>query len=655
MDAASIEQMNKVRVSLGMAPLPVPGATGPQFKQSGRDDSDSDESDDLSTIDKRQAAAGGNWQKLEDERLAQLERQKRKDAAKKARDIAQKYSKLEGKGLGDADEKEVDTKTWLREQKKRQAKIEKARKLAEELAAREQQAEYTAKDLAGVKVGHEVDEFEEGGEQILTLKDAAIGEESEDDELENQDMRAREKLQEKLELQKKKPVYNPNDADEKKGILAQYDEEIDGKQHKRFTLDGQGNTVEAKRIVSDDGEVGKKRVKINLDMLKDDTPANDYMDLSMVKVKKPKKKKSKTTRQKAADEDDIFPITEPPPALKASVDSMEFDGAQPAVASKKRALEFDDEDLQAGLAQQRRQALKKRKKTDAAEVARQMREEASVTPMETNEDEDEDGPGMIIDETSEFVANLQRPSAPEIRESKTIRADSPDEDGDTAMAQESYAGIEDEEERAARAAREASTPAANIGATGLEEEDSMSGGMANTLKLLRGRGLVDKLGNDQNEIDRKRAKFLYDKKDLIEQYDANARADRERDRRNGRMDNMSARDRDAYARSQNEAREKYLAQLQAEMFNRDYRPNVNLKYTDEHGRNLSAKEAFKELSHQFHGKGSGKQKTDKHLKKIYDEKRREAKGVLDASNEGGMSGALASTGRKQKQAGVRLQ
>ena len=186
MDAASIEQMNKVRVSLGMAPLPVPG-DGPQFKQKDESDSGS-ESDHLSTLDKREAAAGSNWQKLEAERQDKIDRQKRKDAAKKARDAEQRFKKLEGKGLGDAEdgEGELDARSWLLQQKKRQKKIEKARKMAEELAARELQAEYTSQDLAGVKVGHEADEFDETtGEQVLTLKDAEIGDDSEEDELEN--------------------------------------------------------------------------------------------------------------------------------------------------------------------------------------------------------------------------------------------------------------------------------------------------------------------------------------------------------------------------------------------------------------------------------------------------------------------------------------
>ncbi|KAJ3046451.1 hypothetical protein HDU99_009778, partial [Rhizoclosmatium hyalinum] len=44
-----------------------------------------------------------------------------------------------------------------------------------------------------------------------------------------------------------------------------------------------------------------------------------------------------------------------------------------------------------------------------------------------------------------------------------------------------------------------------------------------------------------------------------------------------------------------------------------------LKYNDKYGRNLNAKEAFRELSHKFHGHGSGKMKTEKLLRKIDDE------------------------------------
>lgn len=659
MDAASIEQMNKVRVSLGMAPLPVPGKdSGPQFKE---DNDSGSESDELSTLDKRQAAAGSNWQKLEDERQAKQEREKRKAAAKKARDAAQRYAKLEGKGLGEEDEEEaMDTRSWLLQQKKRQKKIEKARKLEEELAAREEQAEYTSKDLAGVKVGHEAGQFDETtGEQVLTLKDAAIGDESDDDELENADLKAKEQLEERLRLKKKKPDYDPTEQGEAKNVLSKYDEEIDGKTQKRFTLDGRGSTIKEK-MLDVDGEVRSKGVKISLDMLKDDAPVSDYIDPATIKVKKPKKKKEKKTRQKAADDDDIFAPIEPPPAAKPDADAMDVDivqtnGTDGVASSKKRTFEFDDDDLQAKLAEQRRSALKKRKKMDGAELARQMREE-----MPVDEDEPEDG-GMTLDETSEFVANLKKP---EIRDtsSRTPHVkdeDDEDEDSDTAMDnQTSYADIEDAVDRKQSIKRETSTPGvADMTATGLEDEDSMSGqGLGASLAMLRKRGLIhDPAATDLSEKEHARTKFLADKKHLIDEYDVKAREQRDLDRKSGRWDRMSNRERDTYARQQNEAREAYLARLQADMFNRQYRPDVKLQYHDEFGRSMGQKEAFKHLSHMFHGKGSGKQKTEKRLKKIEDEKRDSAKGVLHAGEEGGFANVQGREGRRQRQAGVRLQ
>lgn len=51
-----------------------------------------------------------------------------------------------------------------------------------------------------------------------------------------------------------------------------------------------------------------------------------------------------------------------------------------------------------------------------------------------------------------------------------------------------------------------------------------------------------------------------------------------------------------------------------------YKPEVKLEYNDEGGKPISAKEAFRLLSHKFHGKGSGKNKIDKRRKKSEQEK-----------------------------------
>jgi U4/U6.U5 tri-snRNP-associated protein 1 len=48
----------------------------------------------------------------------------------------------------------------------------------------------------------------------------------------------------------------------------------------------------------------------------------------------------------------------------------------------------------------------------------------------------------------------------------------------------------------------------------------------------------------------------------------------------------------------------------------NYKPEVKIDYIDEKGHNMNEKEAFRYLSHRFHGKGSGKKKTEKRYKKL---------------------------------------
>lgn len=89
------------------------------------------------------------------------------------------------------------------------------------------------------------------------------------DELISTDLAERDRLHERLELKKKKPVYNAYDEDVpgEKGILAQYDEEIDGKKKRRFVLDGSGNSADINAHREDVVEKLKaKSIIINLDM-----------------------------------------------------------------------------------------------------------------------------------------------------------------------------------------------------------------------------------------------------------------------------------------------------------------------------------------------------------------------------------------------------
>ncbi|KAM0258268.1 hypothetical protein ACHAQJ_003910 [Trichoderma viride] len=662
MDAATIEETNRIRISLGMKPLPVPGAD--VSHQAAASD---DEEEPGSTVESRQAQAYDNYKKVQDEEAAKKRREEKATAVRKAREKAQRFALLEGKGLGEEEQSnDLDAKAWLTGQKKRQKKIDKARKLEEELVAAEAAAaaaiQYTSKDLAGIKVAHDSTSFLDGDEQVLTLKDTTIDEnEEEGDELENLNIKEQEKLTERLDLKKKLKGYNPNDYDDGEGsILAQYDEEINGKTAKKFTLDDDGAIAELSDILNQPERKGKKIQSISLDDIVDDAvPSSDYLAPSEIKVKKPKKKKgSKGTRQKQHDEDDIFPL-EP-----ATVDTgaMDVDSKDVSTAKKRKVVSADafadDEDLQASLAIQRKTALKKRKRTRPEDIARQLKEDDEAP-------EEVQSGGLVIGEISEFVAGLSKPEeedrqsrkqkqitkSPEADEDRDMGDGDEDHDMDdyTAEHQEALLAAQREEEERNNNGEDGEDDA------GIEDEKMVGTGMGAALSLLRERGLLQsavKGGNYEDFIVRE--EFLSKKRVLEGELDEQTRQQRERDRTSGRLDRMSVREREEWARQQNTHRDHLQSKRMAELFNAGYKPNVELKYVDDHGRMLDRKEAFKHLSHQFHGKGSGKGKTEKRLKKIDDEKRREAQSMFDASQNAGMNLATAQQLKKRREAGVRL-
>lgn len=671
MDAFSIEETNKIRIAIGLKPLSVPGS-GPTFKAAKTEGNQSEEESLGSTLESRQAQGYDNWQKLQNDANAKAQREAKNEAIRKARDAARKYSKLEGKGLGEADKTtELDTKTWLLQQKKRQKKIErdKLQRLEKELAEREQLPEHTAEDLAGVKVGHELESFVVGGDQILTLKDSTIDQnEEEGDELENFELKEQEALNERLEIKKKKPVYNPNDVEEDgtKSLLKHYDETIDGKKRKLFTLDGQGTAAEQPESNGQSTEWKSKRLLISLDILKE-VPVSDYV-VPSTKIRKPKKLKSESRRRKPVDDDDVFPLNSTPDLL-VDDNNMEVESDRQA-PNTVQTTKFDnislvdDDDLQASLAVQRRAALKKGRRTKPEDIARRLREEASTPGLgDLNIDEPEEG-GLVIDETSEFVANLQRsaeedkprPGYSKPTDQTLTELSNPDIENRDVDMEDPRSDMDEVEGSEARLERENSTPAApGLSGTGLEDEHTLNKGIGATLSMLAQRGLIQKSNEgDLNALHRERQKFLAEKQRREAEAERKARLQRERDRASGKLDRMSARDREEYARWENKQRDQQESRQMLDIFNREYKPDVQLKYIDEFGRSMNQKEAFKELSHQFHGKGSGKQKLEKHLKKIDDDKRREAMSSLDSSQATGMNNAMGATARKNRQAGVRL-
>lgn len=652
MDANTIQELNEVRKTMGLKPLPVPNAAPAQPKQSSTDDTE----EAASTIETREAAAGENYRKVLEAEKAKRDREAKIAAIKKERDRAQRLATLKGQGLGDLDdEDDGDAKSWLKSMKKKQKKISESRKQQEEAdaaaEAARKAADYSSKDLAGVKVGHDMSALLDGDDQILTLKDSAVlGDDDEGDELENLSLREQEKLNERLNLKKKRPVYDPNDIDDTgdHSILAQYDEEINGKKKKAFNLDGKGTISDLADIL--EAPAQRKRMLQNLDVdIMQDAPVSDYLDPSEIKVKKPKKKKkAKSTRQRD-DEDALFPGDQVP----ANDEAMDIDSAP--ITKKRKIIDdtfVDDEDLQASLSIQRRQALKKQKRVRPEDLAKQLRAEAAQDDQ--NDDQGAENGGLVLDETSEFLSAINKPEADEdLRPRKKSKSREPvtamdDEASDEEM--ENAPQIKNESDE-----RDVSAAPEELATTGVDEEKYVAQGLGATLSLLKERKIIDEdnTGAEKNEHFRRRELFLAEQARLVAQIDEDAKRQRERDRASGHLDRMNARDREEYARRQNAEREFKLSNIRANLLKK-HKFNVELKYVDEQGRHLNQKEAFKELSHQFHGKTSGKGKTDKKLSKIEQEKSRIAKSIFDASGEAGISSATAQQTKKRKEAGVRL-
>jgi len=681
-EVVSIEETNRIRKSIGLPLLAVPGGA-PASKISPASDSesgsDSDVSEKASTIETRTAAGFDNYKRHQEEVKQRKSRQARKEEIKKARDAQQRVQKLEGKGLGDNDQEEQDTMSWLRQQNKRQKKIDRkraaAQKMESELRAREEALQYTSKDLAGVKVAHEFGDLAQGQEEIMVLKDATIDQnEEEGDELENTDIAERERLEERLGAKKRKPVYNPmDDLDEdgeKKAILANYDETIDGKKRKRFTLDVDGSSVEQKEAAARTIGERLKAQPISLDILKE-LSAGDYAEARDVKIRKPKKQK-KSTRTKAAEEDEIFPTADLAENLngtsgtKDDTNAMEVDGAAQLLTKKAGNFSFvDDEDLQASLAKQRRDALKKRKRARPEDLARQLRDEEANSMQEDQDDGDN---GVVIDETTFFIDNIderarevdaQREVAAEREAAAQTKGTSAathsleaDHDGDVDMEGHStetngFAAEVKREERTDGLDDEAAT-------TGLDAEETFTRGLGSTFSLIKGRGMWEGVEEEANTVDRKSDFFKSEKRRIEADAERKARQQRLGVREADRNGNRSQREREELNRHENQARQQQESQKMSRFYNEHYQPNFTIEYKDDDGRLMNAKEAFKSMSHQFHGKGSGKLKTEKHLKKIEEEKQALAKSALDNSQMSNMSNAAGQTAKRTGTFGVAL-
>ncbi|KAG2367861.1 SART-1 family-domain-containing protein [Suillus spraguei] len=605
-ESISLEETNKIRISLGLKPL----------------------TDDSAPADDKEKQAEDNYAKQRERQMKERETKQIFDRIAKVRNRRELHTSLKGATLGDPDDDTEDTLKWIKKAKKRDKELAKKRQQELESLDRAFQGDdYTEKDLVGLKVSHDFEDLGEGDARILTLKDSRILD-NEEDELQNVEMAEEERTRKNNELKIKRRDYTGYDDDEfghgkagmKRSILAKYDEDIEGPRETDFRL---GNSVTSTTISGVDAK--PEVASVNKSLLSIDYAKNletrDYLQEGDVGFKKPKTKKKRSSRRAPIDGDEnIMEVDEKP------------------VVPRPRELDanfVDDDELQAALARSRRAKLHKPKKLSPEEIARKVAEERSREQSNQADDtlqiddaDDGNANGLTFDDTSEFVRAISYNTAAvktePAEESVTAKQTSPSRDlsvaaGDEALDEIEAGEVVKEEEyedmmEVIAEAEEKTTAVNDDVEVGTSGEKTFGSGMAATLSLLRQQGVLALPSADQTareDIQLHRDRFLAEYRSRQTQ--------RETDRLQSRSGNKDQ----ATREYENRLREQQEARAQLELF-KDYKPDVEIVYYDEYGRVLTPKESWKALSHKFHGKGSGKMKTEKRLKKIAEEKKQAA-------------------------------
>ncbi|KAK7033142.1 SART-1 family-domain-containing protein [Favolaschia claudopus] len=626
-ESISLEETNKIRISLGLKPL----------------------TDDGAPADDKDKQAENNYAKQRDLESKQRESKKIQDRLSKIKNRRELNASLKGATLGDA-EGDDDTLKWIKKSKKREKEL--AKKRLAELESMDkvfQGDEYTERDLAGLKVSHDFEDMDEGDARILTLKDSRILD-NEEDELQNVEMAEHERTKKNNELKIKKRDYTGYDDEEftpghegmKRSVLSKYDEDIDGVQETGFRL---GSSTQSKASKVEERKHAAaatvNKSLLNIDYAKT-FASSDYLQEGDVGFKKPKTKKKRASRRV-------------PEADAAPEDKMEVDEKPLLPIARDLDANFvDDDDLQAALARSRKAKLRKAVKISPEELAKKVAEQRAQEEAEARErerevvkveDVDDDeaahgSGGLTFDDTSEFIravgnnpivkeepkarAVLPPPPPKQASQSRDVSMAPGDEALEELEAGEVEMKEEDDEQddmaildaienlmKSVEAEQASSSAAAADDGIGTAAEQTFRSGLAGTVNILRQQGVLakplDELeGREKVQIERDR--WLAQQRRAIERREA------EKWQARGQVKDQSTREAMNRQREQAEIRET------VDLF-KNYKPDVNLVYYDEHGRSLTPKEAWKALSHRFHGKGSGKMKTEKRLKKINDEKK----------------------------------
>lgn len=659
----SIEETNRIRAKLGLKPLEV---NYPALVKADINEDGNEAGEDAPFVtedgDVHKPAVNITAKKETDKFKEKMERMKEK------RKHSQKLSKV--KTLGESDSGD-DVSSWVKKSRKIQTDKElaaKRAKMLEEMDAEfgignivEQEftnksKEYTSKNLKGLKVQHEMGTFKEGKTVILTLQDKGVLDDDNADVLMNVNMLDDEAAKKNLENKKKKVDYKPYDEAEEdeygmlkpKDILGKYDEEIEGEKKKSFELGAGG-----KYSNDDDRQMDRIRQQLREQSQTLSLPsmmiASEYytQDEADAKFKKVKKKRRKI-RGKALKADDLLPLDgneenygsrdrgkgikikdepvedqetnsyqgvyqtgianpfEPdwskPPEIKMDIEALKEEEIDPTELLEPdedlTGVNIEEDEVQNELHSALNKARKvnlKRKKPPTLQLAEQIK--SKEEPMEMSPTK-KGALNIILNATSEFCRSLG--DIPTYGQAGN-REEDKDElvDLERELAEDRLRKQEEDDQSGWNRVEIDQTPVdlSNTSEkTALDDEPVVGTGVGAALQLANKKGYIEK--------DEKKARpEVKDAEDLSAQnysiedkrYDDLDEKFRKRDRYGGSGIITDFKEKDTY------------------------KPSFKLEYVDDAGRHMNQKEAFRQLSHRFHGKGSGKKKTEKRQKKVEEE------------------------------------
>ncbi|KAJ2730183.1 hypothetical protein IW152_005361 [Coemansia sp. BCRC 34962] len=517
----------------------------------------------------------------------------------------------------------LDARKWVE-------RLKQKKPTATKRPLRPTRSEYTSAELTGLRISHDINDLLGGGEHVLTLQDKSIDELDDDDNNNGSGV----------------ALHSVALAEPKRTLESHVRHEANGNEDSFFTINDGG--------VIDNEPVQKPRSGQTVFSLEEGPSrvVSDFYTEEEAAALFRKPKKPKTAKEKSSGKRRQGKTT-------TTNDFEPIDTGDNAVFSRRlrvddSSLADDDDDLQRAIAAVRRTANKSAVLT-AEDIAQQVHDDMKARMDVSDSGEN---PALALSSTTEFVQSLKAAAAAAAAAASSIKkpeATDPEENEvETVIVKRSVPQPVE---------TPAALPAEEPNAEDASREPSVGSGLFATLSLLRQRNQLDKLTDEQRQREsqqrsrdlllseqRRQESILALERQRIKQLGTQPLVSDKRQRR-GKADELTPRELDEMRAKEQEALDRKWARDYEERM-RDYRPEVNLEYVDETGRQLTTKEAYKQLSHAFHGHYSGKNKIDKVMAKR--ERERKQMEITSGASTHQYGAVLENAHKKLGSAGIVL-